>query len=100
MLEDGRSQQQRGSATAGLLGLWVRILPVAWMSVCCVVCCQVKASASGLSLVRRSSTECGVSECDHVSPTMRRAWTTRAVALWYEKKPEDGDQTCPRHLMY
>ena len=29
-----------------------------------VVCCHVEVSASGRSLVRRSPTECGVSECD------------------------------------
>ena len=29
-----------------------------------VACCQVEVSASGRSLVRRSPTECGVSECD------------------------------------
>ena len=37
------------------------------MDLCLVsfVCFQVEVSASSLSLVRRSSTECGVSECDH-----------------------------------
>jgi hypothetical protein len=29
-----------------------------------VVCFQVEVSAKGLSLVQRSPTECGVSECD------------------------------------
>jgi hypothetical protein len=29
-----------------------------------VVCCQVEVSATGWSLVQRSPTECGVSECD------------------------------------
>jgi len=29
-----------------------------------VVCCQVDVSELGLSLVKRGSTECGVSECD------------------------------------
>ena len=32
-----------------------------------VVCCQVVVSASGPSLIKRSPTECGVSECDQVS---------------------------------
>ena len=27
-------------------------------------------------------TECGVSECDHESSTMRRPWPTGAVASW------------------
>jgi hypothetical protein len=29
-----------------------------------VVCCQVEVYAMGRSLVQRSPTECGVSECD------------------------------------
>ena len=37
---------------ARLLGLWVRIPPGAWMSVC-VECCQVEVSATGWSLVQR-----------------------------------------------
>ena len=42
-----------------------------------VVCCQVEVSASVLSLVQKSSTECGVSECDRVASIMRRPWPTR-----------------------
>ena len=34
------------------------------LSVVSVVCCQVKFSATGRSLVQRSPTECGVSEYD------------------------------------
>jgi hypothetical protein len=35
------------------------------MDVCLsVVCCQVEVSATGWSLVQRSPTDCGVSECD------------------------------------
>jgi hypothetical protein len=44
------------------------------MSVSCE-CCQV--SASGWSLVQRSPTECGVSECDREASIMRRPWPTR-----------------------
>ena len=47
------------------------------LSVVSVVCCQVEVSASGWSLVQRSSTECGVSECDHEVSIMRRPWPTR-----------------------
>jgi len=36
----------RRSAAAGLLRLWVRIPPGAWMSVVSVVCCQVEVSAT------------------------------------------------------
>jgi hypothetical protein len=56
---------RRGSAAACLLGLWVRIPLAAWTpALVSVVCCQVEVTASGLSLVRRSPVECGVSECD------------------------------------
>jgi hypothetical protein len=34
------------------------------LSLVSVVCCQVEVSATGWSLVQRSPTECGVSECD------------------------------------
>ena len=53
-----------------------------WMSVVSVVFCQVEVSASGWSLVKRSPTGCGVSECNHVSSTMRRPWPPRAVVPW------------------
>jgi len=39
-----------------------------------VVCWQVEVSASGLSFVRRSPTERGVTECDRETSTMRRPW--------------------------
>jgi hypothetical protein len=55
----------------------------AWMSVSFVVCCQVEVSASGWSLVQRSPTECGVSECDREASIMRRPWPTRGCcARW------------------
>ena len=41
-----------------------------------VECCQVEVSASGRSLVRRSPTKCGVSECDREASIMRRPWPT------------------------
>jgi hypothetical protein len=34
------------------------------LSLVIVVCCQVEVSVTGWSLVQRSPTECGVSECD------------------------------------
>ena len=68
----GRSQWprglRRGSAAAGLLGLWVRIPPEAWMSVLIFVCCQVDVYASRRSLVQRSPAECGVSLCVIMNP--------------------------------
>ena len=61
-----------GSAAARLLGLRVGNPPGAWMSVSCECCvCQVEVSATGRSLVQRSPTECGVSECDLETSTMR-----------------------------
>jgi len=47
-----------------------------------VVCCQVEVSAKGRSLVQRSLTVCGVSECDLETSTVRRPRTTRAVNPW------------------
>ena len=35
-----------------------------WMSPVRVVCCQVEVSISGLSLIQRSPTQCGVSKCN------------------------------------
>ena len=57
------------------------------MSVMNVVCCQGEVSAASRSLVQRSPTECGVSECDREASTMRRPWSTGwvgggAVAPW------------------
>jgi hypothetical protein len=75
---------RHGSAAARLLGFWVRIQPVAWMLVSCECCMfQVDVSATSWSLVQRSPTECGVSECDHKSSMMRMPWPSRAVAPWY-----------------
>ena len=47
------------------------------LSVVCVMCWQVKISASGQSPVQKSSTECGVSEYDRESSVMGRYWLTR-----------------------
>ena len=41
-----------------------------------VVCCQVEVSPSGRSLIRRSPTECGVSECDREASRKRRPWSS------------------------
>ena len=41
-----------------------------------VVCCQVEVTVSGRSLVQRSPTDCGVSECAREALIMRRPWST------------------------
>ena len=40
------------------------------------LCCLVEVSATGRSLVQRSLTECGVSECNREDSTVRRTWPT------------------------
>ena len=47
--------------------------------------CQVEVSASGWSLVQRSPTKCGVSECDREASIMRRSWPTRGWCDMEEK---------------
>jgi hypothetical protein len=60
---------RRGPAAYCLLELLVRIPPGAWMSVCCVFS---EFSASGCSLVQRSPTDCGASQCDREAAIIRR----------------------------
>ena len=69
---------RRGSAAARLLGLWVRLPPIAWLT----VFGQKDFSASGWSLVQRSPTYSGVSECDRESSAMTRPWLTGTVTPW------------------
>jgi hypothetical protein len=45
------------------------------------VCCQVEVSAKGRSLVQRSPTVCGVSECYRGTSKMRSPWPTGDVQL-------------------
>jgi hypothetical protein len=45
-----------------------------------VVCSEVAVSASGWSLVQRSPTKCGVSECDREALIMRRPRSTRGLS--------------------
>jgi hypothetical protein len=49
------------------------------------VFCQVKVSASGWSLVKRSPAECDVSECDREASIMRRTWSTGGCGDMREK---------------
>ena len=50
------------------------------LSLLIVVCGQVEVSATGRSLVQRSRTECGVSECDRETSIMGRPYPIGAVA--------------------
>jgi len=52
------------------------------LSIVNVVCCRVEVCANGRSLVRRSPTESGVSDCDREASIFRRPWPTRAVVQW------------------
>jgi len=67
---------RRGSAAAWILGLRVWIPPGACLSLVSFVCCEIEVSASSWSLVKRSPTECGVSECDREASIIRRPWPT------------------------
>jgi hypothetical protein len=66
----------REFAAARLRWLWVRILPMAWVSLVSVGDCQV-VSESGWSFVQRNPTVCGASECDREASMMRKPWPTR-----------------------
>jgi hypothetical protein len=64
-----------GSATAYLTTEIVGLIPAESMDVLFAMrsmCYWVDASASGRSLFQRSSTVCGVSECDCEAPIMKR----------------------------
>ena len=52
------------SARSRLLGLRVRIPMEALMSLSCECCVLSEFLATGQSLIQKSPTECGVSECD------------------------------------
>jgi hypothetical protein len=51
-----------------------------------VVCCQVQVSAAGWSPVQRSSTECGVSECDREASIMRGPWPHEGLLCHWKKQ--------------
>jgi hypothetical protein len=63
------------------------------LSVVSVVCCQVEVSATGRSLVQRSPTDCGASECDSVGSKTRKPWPTR-VFLRQEGKNRKPQKKC------
>jgi len=79
-----------GSAAARLQGLRVRTpLGHRCLPLVSVLCCQVEVFAWCWSPVQRSTTECGVPECDREASTMRRPWPTRGCRA-IKKKSSKG----------
>ena len=74
----------RSSAATRFLGLGVRIPPLVWISISCVECCVLsgRGLCYGRSLVQRSPTECGRSECDLGTSTIGRPGHPRSVQPW------------------
>jgi hypothetical protein len=52
------------------------------LSLVSVVCCEIEVSVLDRSLVQRSPTDCGVSECDREASTMKRPWLTGTFVAW------------------
>ena len=81
-----------GYAAVRLLRLQVQIPPGAWMSVSCECCALLsKVLCNGPIARPEESTECGASECDRHTSTMKRPWPIRAVEP-REKKSHYGDR--------
>jgi hypothetical protein len=72
----GRSGHAVLGMSVGPLDFWDCGFESRWrhgcLSLVAVVCCEVEVSATGRSLVQRSPTECGVSEYDIETSTLRR----------------------------
>jgi hypothetical protein len=54
---------------------------VACLSLVIIVCCQIEISATGRLFVQRSPSECGVSQCDLETSTIRRSRPTRVCRV-------------------
>ena len=65
------------SAAPHFLEMRVGIPPGTWLSVVSVVFCKVEISELDRTLVKWSTTERGVSECDRGDSIMRKTWPTR-----------------------
>jgi hypothetical protein len=90
VLERSRSQWpglRRRSATARLLGLWVRITPGAWLFVCCE-CCVLSGRGLCDELITRPEESyplwCVVL-CDLETSLMRRPWPTGVSRAKYNQ---------------
>jgi hypothetical protein len=70
------------------LGYWDWEFESCWGHGCLshvsIVCCQLGVSVLGISLVQRSCTKCGVSECDREDSIMRRLGLLGSVMPWYK----------------
>jgi len=82
VLNEGRHQWPRSKAwvscnsLAGITGS----KPAGFMNVCLMsLYCHVEVSATGWSLVQKSPTDCGVSECDYEASIMRRLWPSKGL---------------------
>ena len=100
-----RSQWTRGlrcwPTAARLLGWWVRIPPGhGCLFLVSVVFCRVEASANCRSLLQRSHTDCGVSECDLEASVMRRRWSIRGCCVMGEEKSQNCNFYAYRHFVY
>jgi hypothetical protein len=75
-----------GRSLAGIAGSNPAGRGHGYLSVVSVVCCQVEVSATSSSLVQRSPTDCGVSECDREASKTRRPKPPRGCRAIGKKK--------------
>jgi hypothetical protein len=90
----GPRRLRRESAAARLLGLWVRIPPGSWMSVCCEYC-VFSGRGFCVGLITRPvefyRVRC-VSGCDREASIMRTPWSTGGFCAM-EKKIQNYSMT-------
>ena len=101
-----RSQWPRGlrrrSAAARLLRSWVRILPGAWMFVCCV-CCVLSGRGLCDDLITRPEESCQlwwVVVCDLETSIMRRPWPALGCSATGKKKQLSLKTLYTKHLLW
>jgi hypothetical protein len=70
----------------------VGLSPAEGMDVCLlwVLCCQVEVSATSSSLVQRSPTDCGVSECDREALKNEAAYAPKGCRAIEKTKKRNG----------
>jgi hypothetical protein len=87
-----------GCAICHFLELRVGIPPGKWMSVVSDVCCMVEISELGRTLVRRSTIESGVSECDGGDSIMMMTWPTRGCCAMERRRMLLVSRTDSKHV--